>query len=421
MYRNLSIIDSTTLGDILAQIDARMLTLSTGDPTGSVAAPLPGVFCLDTVSNILYFAKTGDNTVLGTEWVTYPESASKLDITNGVPGVFVAADLMKSLLDGRAEGDHNYLVNGEFKYWSYGETVTPSTNRYVVPGVYASRATHGGIVFTPVYPTDSSQYYRQMKISRLYGDTNTATLSLEMLLNPEEVASLRGEYITATLDLLPSSVNSLVGNSVELSVIASPNTTPQLHSVIPYSSFVSLGNVTEVLSLIDYTPVSISGLIPLSTQNVSVILKLQYSGTATGLDNLIVARAVMVRGANRVIPRSFSDDYDRVTKRYFSTFPAGVTPGQNMGVNGAVYGTCTNSGSFEYYVRFPKPMDYPYFVTTYNPVNTNSSARNITGSTDVALNVTNLSKNGFRIYAAANGANANATLSFHYQVVSEPV
>jgi len=421
-FRTIVVTPATTFSQILEQLDARTLVVRQSSPVGVFAAPVPGVFCYDETGGTLYFAKETDGTVLGTTWVTYPESTSAQDLLNPPVGKFVNAVLAKAMQDEKADGEFNHLLNGDFQYATYGSSLQPLADRYVLPGVHAHRGVHGGMVFTvsaPPIVTPANNYANILRIARVSGSTNFSGVTLEFALSKKQLRYLRGKEVTIFAEVRISAANTVLDSLVNLSGVTSTVEVTQLHSASPYATFASLGQASQAISGTDFTTLSTTGLIPNDTRNVSVMLGVDYLGSAFENDYLEVGRVGLVLGRNRVPPAVYRETYDEVSARAQCSFPPGVTPAQNAGVSGAEYGVCSSTGALEHYVRFPRPMAKVPTVTLYNPLAANASVYNITDSTNIAVSIVNVSTVGFRVYAGANAVNANDTYTFHYLTQAE--
>jgi hypothetical protein len=104
-----------------------------------------------------------------------------------------------------------------------------------------------------------------------------------------------------------------------------------------------------------------------------------------------------------------------------STFPIGTAWGQNVGNAGAFGSFDSGSAGFGTSVSFrlPVPMRATPTATTYNPAATNSSGRDVSSGTDVALSASPLGWGSNNYAFVFNGGTAGHTLSVHISLNAE--
>lgn len=103
-YLVLNISNSTTLQNILLQIDGRVIATCTGSPVGIIAANNPGQLIYDTVGDQYYYASAADGTVGGTTWNTLPTGSIPSASTSVRGTIFLAshADVVAGSNDTKA-------------------------------------------------------------------------------------------------------------------------------------------------------------------------------------------------------------------------------------------------------------------------------------------------------------------------------
>ncbi|HHZ81558.1 MAG TPA: hypothetical protein EYN64_02375 [Flavobacteriales bacterium] len=122
---------------------------------------------------------------------------------------------------------------------------------------------------------------------------------------------------------------------------------------------------------------------PASVLNIGVLIVTNDSSFAAGAE-VFMSKANLVPGAKATRFQSLSYELTLMEcERFFrSTFPIGVVPAQNAGVDGALnvvsdYALGSNAfgedQSAQYYWKFQSPMVKSPTITTYNPLHSNSN------------------------------------------------
>lgn len=429
MYRVLSVLPSTSGAELFQQIDDGMTLSYSGNPNGLLSSAKSGVLCYDTVNKLLYLCTTpGDAST--TVWDLYPTSTSSINDIKTTITKYITTNILKLALDNKSDGLFNYVRNGTYQVWNKGASfITTALPRSPAPGwiVWRNGSQSSSVsrqITGNEYPLNYS-----LRATRDLSDAANEPLLLEVPIPMHLVRELVGQYVTISFNTNVSSLSSIVNKQIKLLLLAGTG---------PEQSYLASGFSNEAVLLeqvfvmtSSITTTRVTYLIPevlSSTQlsQLSIIFSVNYSSLLHySNDTFDLLDVRMTRGDNTVqlLPSNqVSIDELQSLHYYCSSFESDVLPGPNQGYLGAMSGTCTSNGSFEYFVQLPQYMrNNTYTVRLWSPEGTTSESmgRNTTLSTNVTLNVDSKSSKGFRVYKSANITDADSIIRFHYEVDGE--
>lgn len=365
---------------------------------------------------------------------------------NGFSALALAPFDPNIILD--AASDENRIINGDFVIDQYqnGQSVTPAANSYPIDHwswtqgatvkMSAQQSSTGaptGVKFSEVLttlvqtaPSAAQRWIFYQKIEgNLVADLAYGTASAKnTFLSFWAKSSLTGTF---SYSLTNNALNRVY---VGTYVIAAANTWQQFGFSIPgdtSGTWLTANNTIGLRVQFDLGAGS-----NFQTSTLSAWQAGNFS-EATGAVQVVNNAAATLNLANVVLrqgsyaapyqPRPYGTEFNLVQRYFRSSFPIGVTLGQNAGVTGAV---CTKNpialGDPSTMVSFNPAMMTTPTVTTYNPSASNANWRDVTAGADATVSVdpaTAIGSTGVLIATSGTVTALGDVLCIHYGAQSE--
>jgi hypothetical protein len=429
-FRSLAISSDMTFEEIMRLIDERVFISHDGSPQGVYASNLVGVYAYDRINKALYFCTEADGTVVGTTWEQFPLVATSDDVDHAFddPGSsnarFVTAYLFRQYLDQKSTGSRSFLRNSRFTRWTRGTSVIPIANsdlKYGPDCWYVTRDSRVAGYTISKNPTPPVGYPSCLRVTRATADSSDASFYIEQAIDPVDVLDMRGSTVNLSFLARKSAAWTGTRNTVRARlIISSDSTVVGLYTFSP-SAFAttSPSEAMDIEFVMDneYELFQVSGLVPSSTTQMSLVLSWDVSGEGNANDFLDIPYIKLSRGNSPTpfLDRDLTFEQNICSRFVKKSFPYSTAPGNQRGTVGA-YSVFTNAtGNVDKTVSLGNGMrDASYKIIFYNPVTATSTARNVTDNTDVTLYNTEESEYGFRLYGNATSSKANHSLRFHW-------
>lgn len=315
--------------------------------------------------------------VAGTLWLDDSSSPWRLKIYNGTDW-----DHLLTVIGAREK--KNICINGGFDIWQRGASFTASgytadqwkftlgTSAVVT----VSRQAHSlGQISVPKEP----KYF--LRIAR----TTTGSTSSFIVNVIEGVRTLAGGF--AALTFWARTSTSSTPLTIKLNQVFGTGGSPSTTVVTTISS-VTLTTSIQKFSLV-FTVPSISGKVIGSNLDDYVGLQFEMS-TSAGVATVDISNINLVEGniASEFEKLSIDETLQICQRYYYKTFDIDTAPANSLGTGLALRTVGANTGRFVFGIFPPVTLYKNPTVTTYNPGAANSSARNVTDSTDTSVSVT---------------------------------
>lgn len=221
----------------------------------------------------------------------------------------------------------NLLLDSDFKFWSEGLIINPTTYKYVSGGFACER--NLGIAGTTISRQagfDGARY--SVRVQRDAGDTAINEVRLGQVLGVEDVISYGGKNVTLSFSVKKGLDYSALNNQLVSKIITSTITDEEGGNLIDFS----LGSVTDSKThvLIDNEFRFRHTLeLPNGCRQIKVLLEFAPLGTALVNDYIDVTNIKLENSelATPYVSDSYAGAIDKLDEHYLTTYENGVSAG----------------------------------------------------------------------------------------------
>ena len=321
--------------------------------------------------------------------------------------------------DIRGEPNDNLLLDSDFKFWTEGLSVAPTTYRYI-SGAFAAERENGtvGTTVTREAGFDNSRY--AARITRDAADASLDEIRIGQILSVEEAIHYGGQEVTFSFTCRPGVDYS--ANNMELvsQIYAGTATDEEGGNLTAFSAGSTVDSKTHVLINNEFR-YRHTFTLPAGARQIKVVLQYTPTGVAAAQDYFEVTNMKLEASSSATpyVSDSLSVAQDKLDEYYLTTYEDGVAAGTITDVGRHAYHIPANITSDNFVLEnvrfnFPRiPIANIYSPTAGTP---NTITLDDGGAISVvagAMNDTS-SKNSSCAYNDPPTAPDEAILYYHY-------
>lgn len=342
-------------------------------------------------------------------------AGSNIDITNGTNSITVAANVSNPF---------NLAVGADFRVspWSEGTSITAATTPANSDDTYVvdcwNLLSDGNDIIDITQDTDDTFLATVQTANKKFGiiqfvENARALPAIGGTVSVSVEAKGTGDVDEVRIGILAWDSTSDTVTSDVVSAWENAATNPTLVANWTYENTPSAHNLTGSFQTFKEEAVDIDTA---NTTNIAIFIWTNVTD-ASATDTLSIRRVQVEvsSSAGSFLHRSAQEEQELVARYYQKSFAAATAPAQNAGVAGAMRFTAAGGGVFAYTVPYIPRMRVSPTVTTYNPSAANSSARNLSDSTDTAINPLHASDRNHAIApVGTDPTDADDVMTYHW-------